>query len=193
MLNYIIHFYLSRSSTIDTSYMSTFYSAILSINLLWPKILGSGLPMAIHIGYNIFFFYFFFVYIRLISNSLNSKVGGPIYMLTYGANYIQKYNSKIVATSVILINLTISTVHLYWPTLTQREQYIDSRRNFLLYSRKPAYFYTTQYTAIVCSYLSLPISASPPGGGHDSNLDRLTSESLSLFGFYITYTSAYLI
>ena len=34
-------------------------------------------------------------------------------MLTYGANYIQKYNSKTVATSVIRINLTISTVHLH--------------------------------------------------------------------------------
>ena len=68
--------------------------------------------MAIQIVYNILLFFFFFN-IGLISNSLNGKVGGPIYTLTYGANYIQTYNSKIVATSVILINLTISTVHLY--------------------------------------------------------------------------------
>ena len=101
--------------------------------------------MAIQIVYNIlcFSFFCFFFYIRLILNSLNSKVGGLIYTLTYGANYIQTYNSKIVETWVILINLTISTVHLYWPTLTQGEQYIRSRENFLLYSSKPAYSYTT--------------------------------------------------
>ena len=69
--------------------------------------------MVIQIVYNILFFHFFFFYIRLISNSLNSKVRGPIYKLTYDANYIQTYNSKIVGTSVILINLIISTVHLY--------------------------------------------------------------------------------
>ena len=51
--------------------------------------------MAIQIVYNIlcFSFFFFFFYIRLILNSLNSKVGGLIYTLTYGANYIQTYNS----------------------------------------------------------------------------------------------------